>query len=81
MRRLVLALFVAGCVPADPDAALSTVRVYPVGPDQFMITCVDGSKNCAAQLPKVCPKGSEVTSMTANPADYGRVTMMVNCKP
>ncbi len=81
MRRLVLVLFLAGCIPDDPDATFSTTRVYETGPGQFMVTCVDGSKNCAAQIPKICPKGSDVTGMTSNPADYGRVTMMVNCRP
>jgi hypothetical protein len=80
MRQILMVGLLAGCVPADPTAGFSSARIYPVGPDQFMVTCVDGSRNCAAQLPKICPKGSDVTSMTANPADFGRITMMVNCR-
>jgi len=40
-----------GCVStSDPNATLSAVRVYPMGPSQYMITCVDSPGYCACAL-------------------------------
>jgi hypothetical protein len=69
----------AGCVSTDPDAPLSFVRVYPMGTSQFMITCVDSPGFCASQAAKTCPTGFDVVSNSSNPADYGRMTMIIKC--
>jgi hypothetical protein len=70
----------AGCASTDPNATFSAVRVYPMGPDQFMITCVDSPGYCANQAARSCPAGFDVTSNVTNPADYGRMTMTVKCR-
>lgn len=82
MKKVLLALLVAGCVSTDdPNAALSAVRVHPMGGQTLMITCVDSPKYCAEQAVRSCPDGLDVVSNTTNPADYGRMTMIVNCRP
>jgi len=73
-------LFLGGCVSTnDPNAPLSAVRVYPMGPSQYMVTCVDSPGYCAQQANRSCPQGFDVTSNTTNPADYGRMTMTIKC--
>lgn len=77
---LVTVLLLAGCVStSDPNALLSTVRVNPMGPGQWMVSCVDSPQYCANQANASCPKGFDVTSNVTNPADYGRMTMIVKC--
>jgi hypothetical protein len=78
-KVLIAALMLGGCVSADPDAMFSTVRAHPMGPDQFMITCVDSPRYCAEQAPKSCPSGFDVVSNSSNPADHGRMTMIIKC--
>lgn len=69
-----------GCVStSDPNAPLSTVRAYDLGAGQHMITCVDSPRYCAEQVRRTCPAGSEVVSNTTNPADHGRMTMIIRC--
>lgn len=81
MRILVTLALLAGCVSTnDPNATFSAVRAYPMGSDQVMITCVDSPKYCAEQAARSCPTGLDVVSNTANPADHGRMTMIVRCK-
>jgi len=76
-----LALGSSGCVSTDdPNAMFSAVRVEPMGPGQFMISCVDSPKYCAQQAVKSCPSGFDVASNVTNPADYGRMTMIVKCR-
>ena len=87
MRALLMAttlaaiiLTLTGCISTtDPDAPLSAVRVAPMGPGQFMVTCVDSPLYCARMSNKTCPAGYDVVSNTSNPADYGRMTMIVKC--
>jgi hypothetical protein len=83
LRRLAVVAFVAmvaACVSTDdPHATFSAVRVYPMGAGQFMITCVDSPGYCARQATRSCPSGFDVVSNTTNPADYGRMTMIVKC--
>lgn len=74
----VAALVLSGCTD-DPNAMLSTVRVEALGPDQFMISCVDSPRYCAEQAVKACPGKFDVISNTTNPADYGRMTMIIRC--
>jgi len=84
MKKIVCAaaLLLAGCVSTDnPDAPLSTVRVEPMGPQQFMISCVDSPRFCAQQAVRSCPNGFDVVSNVTNPADFGRMTMIVKCHP
>lgn len=72
----------AGCISStDPNAPLSRVRVSPMGPGQYMVSCVDSPQHCATQAVRLCPQGFDVTSNTANPADYGRMTMIIKCSP
>lgn len=80
MRRLAIVLALTGCVGSDPNAFLSTVRVERLGPDQFMISCVDSPRFCAEQAVKACPGSFDVISNTTNAADYGRMTMIIRCK-
>ena len=85
-RRRMLALAAGtlglfGCVSTnDPNAFFSTVRVYPMGPGQYMITCVDSPGYCANQANRLCPVDLNVVSNTANPWDHGRMTMVVQCR-
>jgi hypothetical protein len=78
---LTLLSLLGGCISTDdPSAPLSAVRVYPMGPSQFMVTCVDSPGYCANQATRLCPQGFDVTSNTTNPRDYGRMTMIIRCK-
>lgn len=80
-RVVILSLAVAGCaIPNDPNAPLSTVRVAAMGPGQYAVSCVDGVGNCVRQTNKLCPSGYDVTSNVTNPADYGRMTMIIRCR-
>lgn len=80
LMKMLYVLSLAGCISADPNAVLSTVRVEPLGPGQFMISCVDSPKYCAQQAVKSCPDKFDVISNTTNPADYGRMTMIIRCE-
>jgi len=76
------ALLLTGCMTissTDPDALLSRVRVSPMGPGQFMISCVDSPSICANQASRLCPSGFDVVSNVVNPADFGRMTMIIKC--
>lgn len=64
----------------DPTVAFSPVRVAPMGPGQYMISCVDSPGYCAVQANRVCPAAYDVVSNVVNPADYGRMTMIVRCR-
>jgi hypothetical protein len=64
----------------DPDAHFSRVRVEPMGPDQFMVSCVDSPRYCAEQANRSCPGAYDVVSNTTNPADYGRMTLIIKCR-
>lgn len=77
---LVLPFFILGCVSTDdPDATLSAVRAYEMAGGQVMVTCVDSPRYCAEQATRSCPTGFDVISNTTNPADYGRMTMIIRC--
>jgi hypothetical protein len=76
-----LCLALGSCVSTtDPHATFSKVRVEPMGPGQFMITCVDSPSYCAQQANRQCPAAYDVVSNTSNPADFGRMTMIVRCR-
>lgn len=78
---LIVATALGGCVSTtDPNASLSAVRLSPMGPGQYMITCVDSPMYCANLANKTCPQGFDVTSNVTNPADHGRMTMIIKCK-
>lgn len=86
MNRYTVAAVVIGtaltgaCVSStDSTAILSTVRSYPMGPAQYMVTCVDSPMYCANESNKLCPRGFDVISNATNPADYGRMTMVIKC--
>jgi hypothetical protein len=80
MALAMIALTLAGCISeTDPNAFFSTVRVAPMGPGQFMVTCVDSPLYCARMSNKTCPAGYDVVSNTSNSADYGRMTMIIKC--
>lgn len=68
-----VAFALSGCVMP------SAVRVEPLGPKQFMISCVDSPKFCAEEAVKACPDKFDVISNTVNEADYGRMTMIIRC--
>jgi hypothetical protein len=76
-------LALAGCVVSnnDPNARFSRVRVSPLGQRQYMVSCVDSPQYCAQEANQLCPAGLDVVSNTTNPADYGRMTMIVKCHP
>ncbi len=44
-----------------------------------MVSCVDSPQYCAAEANQVCPVGFDVASNVTNPADYGRMTMIIKC--
>jgi len=75
------ALSLAGCEVSqtDPNATFSAVRAYPMSGGQVMITCVDSNQYCAEQASRSCPGGFDVSSTSVNPADYGRMTMIIRC--
>lgn len=77
LTMMLAALLMAGC--NDPNAPLSVVRVHELGPGQFMVSCVDSPGYCAEHATKACPSGFNVISNTTNPADYGRMTMVIRC--
>lgn len=83
MRYLiaVLALVLNGCLVSsdDPGARFSRVRVSPMGPGQFMVSCVDSPQICAEEANRQCPVGFDVVSNVTNPGDYGRMTMIIKC--
>jgi hypothetical protein len=62
----------------DPDARFSRVRVEPMGPSQFMLSCVDSPQICAQEANRLCA-AYDVVSNTTNPADFGRMTMIIKC--
>jgi hypothetical protein len=64
---------------ADPNATFSPVRVAPMGPEQYMINCVDSPRYYAQQANRVCPAAYDVVS-NVNSADFGRMTMIVRCR-
>lgn len=75
-----LLVWLSGCVSTtDSSAFLSTVRSNPMGPSQYMVSCVDSPKYCANESNKLCPDGFDVNSNVVNPADYGRMTMIIKC--
>jgi hypothetical protein len=77
---LVLVVALAGCGGMrNPNAMFSAVRVNPMGPGQFMVSCVDSPGYCAGEANKRCPAGFDVTSNVVNPKDHGRMTMIVRC--
>ena len=45
-----------------------------------MVACVDSPAYCAEESARKCPSGFDVTSNTVNPADYGRMTMIIRCR-
>ena len=70
----------AGCVSTTNSSALfSTVRAEPMGPSQWMVSCVDSPRYCARESNKLCPAGFDVISNVTNEADYGRMTMIIRC--
>jgi hypothetical protein len=79
MAIAIATLALSSCVSNDPNALLSTVRVSPMGPGQYMVSCVDSPSYCAQEANKLCPSGMDVVSNTTNPADYGRMTMVIKC--
>lgn len=79
---LILTSLLAGCISTtDSKAPLSAVRSTPMGPNQFMVSCVDSPSYCAREATKLCPQGFDVSSSVTNPADYGRMTMTIKCEP
>jgi hypothetical protein len=78
---LSMALLLNACVVSsdDPDARFSRVRVSPMGPTQFMVSCVDSPQICAQEANRLCPISFDVVSNVTNPGDYGRMTMIVKC--
>lgn len=75
-----LGVLLGGCVSTtDPNAFLSTIRSEPMGPGQFMVSCVDSPKYCARESNRLCPSGFDVVSNVANAGDFGRMTMIIKC--
>lgn len=75
-------IVLTGCISSnDPNATFSRVRVSSMGPGQYMISCVDGPGYCANQANRQCGStGYDVTSNVVNPADFGRMTMIIRCR-
>jgi hypothetical protein len=79
-KSIWMTLLLSGCVSStDPNAFFSRVRSEPLGNNQYMVSCVDGPRFCARHANTLCPSGMDVVSNTTNPADYGRMTMVVKC--
>ena len=73
-------LALMNCVSTtDPNAFFSTIRSEPMGPSQWMVSCVDSPKYCARESNRLCPGGFDVISNVTNEADYGRMTMIIKC--
>lgn len=73
-------LLLAACVSTtDPNATFSTIRSYPMGPGQFMVTCLESPSYCAHQANADCPSGFDVVSNTTESGDMPRMTMVVKC--
>jgi hypothetical protein len=80
---LLVAALLSGCVVSsdDPDAQFSRIRVSPMGPSQFMVSCVDSPQLCAEEANRLCPDAYDVISNVTNPAQFGRMTMIIKCHP
>ena len=76
---VLLIVAIEGCNITSPNFPFSSVGLYPMGPSQYMVTCVDSPKYCADRATKICPQGFDVASNTTNPADHGRMTMIIKC--
>jgi hypothetical protein len=46
-----------------------------------MISCVDSPQICAHEATELCPAAMDIVSNTTNPGDFGRMTMIIKCKP
>ena len=80
VSAFLMATLLAGCVSTtDSKAYFSTVRSTAMGPGQFMVSCVDSPSYCANESNKLCPNGFDVKSNVTNPADHGRMTMIIKC--
>lgn len=80
LTAITIAASLAGCVSTtDSKAYFSAVRSTPMGPYQYMVSCVDSPRYCANESNKLCPQGFDVVSNVTNPADYGRMTMIIKC--
>lgn len=82
LATLAASLALAACVnvsTTDSKAPLSAVRSNPMGPGQYMVSCVDSPTYCANEANKLCPRGFDVSSNVTNAADYGRMTMIIKC--
>jgi hypothetical protein len=79
LRLLILmSVSLSACVSStDPTATFSRVRSSPMGPSQFMVSCVDSPQYCAGEANRLCPIGFDVVSNVANPGDFGRMTMII----
>jgi hypothetical protein len=79
LLSIVLLLSACAVSSDDPSARFSRVRVSPMGPSQFMVSCVDSPQICAQEANRLCPIGFDVVSNVTNPADFGRMTMIIKC--
>lgn len=87
MRLHIAALLTAlltlcGCISTtDSKAMFSTVRSEPMGPDQYMVSCVNKPRYCAEESNKLCPQGLDVVSTTGSATSHDRLTMVIKCHP
>jgi len=68
-----------GVSTTDPHSELSAVRYHPIGPDKYMISCVDSQSYCTDLATRLCGVKYNVISSWVNNNDYGRTTMVVKC--
>jgi len=45
-----------------------------------MVSCVDSPQICAQEATRLCPAAFDVVSNVTNPADFGRMTMIIKCR-
>ena len=60
-------LLLAGCTPSntDPFAFYSQVRLYSMGPSEYLATCYSKFQYCVDLAAKTCPQGyDEISSST-----------------
>ena len=95
MRMLVMlgAMVIAGCATGSPGsdrmAPLASVRPSSMAPppvrssamgrNKWMVSCLESPNYCTREATTLCGGAFMVLSNVTDPADYGRMTMVVRC--
>lgn len=70
----------SGCITNDSSGTFSRVRSRQTAPGKYIVACVDGQRYCLDEADKLCAAGYDIKINTTNNADYGRITMIIECE-